>query len=95
MIILQVVRLRYKLLNNHTNSFKLYVLRHAVRSHIGWRGERSIPYKGVETSPSIRVLKTLRGSPKGKSPKRTIFGSGGLELLQMVSEPVTRRCARD
>ena len=22
-----------------------------VRSHIGWRGERSIPYKGVETSP--------------------------------------------
>ena len=22
-----------------------------VRSHIGWKGERSIPYKGVETSP--------------------------------------------
>ena len=22
-----------------------------VRSHIGWGGERSIPYKGVETSP--------------------------------------------
>ena len=22
-----------------------------VRSHIGWRGERNIPYKGVETSP--------------------------------------------
>ena len=22
-----------------------------VRSHIGWRGERSIPYKGVETLP--------------------------------------------
>ena len=22
-----------------------------VRSHIGWRGEQSIPYKGVETSP--------------------------------------------
>ena len=22
-----------------------------VRSHIGWRRERSIPYKGVETSP--------------------------------------------
>ena len=21
-----------------------------VRSHIGWRGERNIPYKGVETS---------------------------------------------
>ena len=22
-----------------------------VRSHISWRGERSIPYEGVETSP--------------------------------------------
>ena len=22
-----------------------------VRSHISWRGERNIPYKGVETSP--------------------------------------------
>ena len=22
-----------------------------VRSHIGWRGEQNIPYKGVETSP--------------------------------------------
>ena len=34
-----------------------------VRSHIGWRGERSIPYKGVETSPDQTCLKTLRGSP--------------------------------
>ena len=22
-----------------------------VRSHLGWRGERTIPYKGVETFP--------------------------------------------
>ena len=22
-----------------------------VRSHVGWRGERNIPYKGVKTSP--------------------------------------------
>ena len=22
-----------------------------ARSHIGWRGEQNIPYKGVETSP--------------------------------------------
>ena len=28
-----------------------------------------------------------------KSPKRTIFASGGLGLLQMVSEPDTERCA--
>ena len=26
-------------------------------------------------------------------PKRTISTTGGLELLQMVSKPVTRRCA--
>ena len=47
-----------------------------MRSHIGWRGERNIPYKGVETSP-------LRESSKG-----TISASSGLELLQMVSELV-------
>ena len=29
-----------------------------VRSHIGWRGERSIPYKGMKTSPSRCVLKS-------------------------------------
>ena len=28
-----------------------------VGSHIGWRGERNIPYKDVETSPNIHVLK--------------------------------------
>ena len=31
-----------------------------MRSYVGWGGERSILYKDVETSP------TLRGSPKGK-----------------------------
>ena len=48
-----------------------------VRSHIGWGGERSILYKGVKPLPSRRVLKILRGNSK-----RTIFASGGLELLQ-------------
>ena len=42
--------------------------------------------------PSKRVLKTLRGSRKGKSPKRIISASGGLGPLQMVSEPDTRQC---
>ena len=30
-----------------------------VRSHVGWRGERSISYKGVETSPLMIVLRAL------------------------------------
>ena len=38
--------------------------------------------------PSRRVRKTLR-----ESPKRIIPTSGGLRLLQMVSEPDTGRCA--
>ena len=29
-----------------------------VKSHLGWGGERIILYKGVETSPYIRVWKT-------------------------------------
>ena len=30
-----------------------------VRSHIGWREERNILYKGVETSPKQTRFKTL------------------------------------
>ena len=30
--------------------FSLHALA-IVRSHVGWRGEQNIPYKGVETSP--------------------------------------------
>ena len=52
----------------------------SVRSHIDWRGEQNIAYKGVETSSYQTPLKTLRGSPK-----RIIFASGGFRLLQMVS----------
>ena len=32
--------------------------------------------------PRRRILKTLRGNPKGKSSKRTISASGRLGLLQ-------------
>ena len=42
---------------------------------------------------SKRVLKTLREARKGKSPKRTISASSGLELLQMVSNLDTGQCA--
>ena len=37
-----------------------------VRTHIGWREERTIPYKRVETSPQWTRFKTLRGSLVGK-----------------------------
>ena len=49
-----------------------------MRSHIGRRREQNIPYKCVETR---------------ESPKRTISTSGGLGLLQMVSESDIGRCA--
>ena len=39
---------------------------------------------------SRRVLKTVR-----ETQKRTISTSGGLERLEMVSEPNTRRCASE
>ena len=38
-----------------------------MRSHISWRGEPNIVYKGVETSPYQTRFKTLRGSPEGKA----------------------------
>ena len=43
---------------------------------------------------SRRVLKTLRGSLKGKA-KTTIFASGELGPLQMVSELDIGRCASE
>ena len=52
-----------------------------VRSHVDWRAERNILYKGVQTSPSTRVLKT-EWKTKRESPNRTISASGGLEPLQ-------------
>ena len=41
-----------------------------VRSHIGWGGERNIPYKVWKPLPSRSILKTLRGSPKEKAQRR-------------------------
>ena len=64
-------------------------------SHIGWRGERNILYKGVETSLYQTCFKNLEGKPERKSPKRTISVSGGLGMLQMVSEPVIGRCVSE
>ena len=47
-----------------------------VRSHIGWRDEQNILYKGVKTSSEPTRFKTLR-----ESLKRTISVSGGLGRL--------------
>ena len=41
------------------------------------------------------LFKNLEGKPKRESPKRTISVSGGLGLLQMVSEPDTGRRASE
>ena len=66
-----------------------------MRSHIGWRGERIIPYKGVETSPQQMRFKTVRPTTIRNGPKQTISTSGGLELLQMASKLETRQCASE
>ena len=66
-----------------------------VRSDISWRGERNIPYKSVETSPQQTHFKILRGSPEGKAKKMTIFASGRLGRLQMISELDTKQCASE
>ena len=68
------------------------LLKWIVRSHIGWGGERSTLYKNVETSPFQMRFKNLE-KPGKKSPKITMSTSGGLGLLQMVSELDTGRCA--
>ena len=58
-----------------------------VRSSIGWREERNILYKSVETSPEQTVLKTVRLTTTRNGPKWTISVNGRLGLLQMVSKP--------
>ena len=40
-------------------------------------------------------FKNHAGKSKRKSPKRTIFASGGLGPLQMVLEPDIGRCASE
>ena len=64
-------------------------LSYLVRSRIGWRREQSIPYMGVETSSQQTCFKTMRLTAICNGSKRTICASGGLWLLQMVSEPDT------
>ena len=67
----------------------------SVRSHVDWRGERNISYKGVETSSYHTGFKNLEVKPERESPKRTVFASCGSGLLQMVSESNTGQCASE
>ena len=41
------------------------------------------------------LYKNFEGKLERESPKKTIFASGGLGLLQMVLEPNTKRCANE
>ena len=66
-----------------------------MRSHVSWRGERNIFYKGIETSPSRTHFKNLERKPKRESAKKTVSASGGLRLLQMVSKPGSGRCTSE
>ena len=54
-----------------------------MRFHVDWRGERSILYRGVETSPYQTRFKTVK---LHNEPKWTIFVGGRLEQLQMISK---------
>ena len=40
-------------------------------------------------------FKNFKGKLRRKSPKRTVSASGEFELLQMVSEPDTKRYANE
>jgi len=62
-----------------------------MRSHIGWREEQNIPYKGVETPPSIRVLKPEEKAQIGQY----MLASSELERLQMVSKSYTKQCVNE
>ena len=66
-----------------------------MRSHIGWRGERNIPYKCVETFPYHTRFKTVRLTTIHNKQKQTIFASDGLGLLQMVLKPNTAWCTSE
>ena len=55
-----------------------------VRSHIGWKEERYIPYKSVKTSPQQMRFKTVKLTAIRNKPKPTISASGGVGLLQSV-----------
>ena len=66
-----------------------------MRSHIGWGGERSVLYKGVETSLQLTCFKNFEGKLERENSKRTIFARGGFGLLQMILEPDSEQCVNE
>ena len=67
-----------------------------VRSYISWRGERSTPYKGVETSPR-RILKSWSWRQYVTSQREQYLLAVGLGLgcYKMVWELDTGLCASE
>ena len=65
-----------------------------MRFHIGWRGERSIPYKGVESSFSQTRFKTLRGNPEGKAQRGQYLLMVGLGCYNGIRAKLRAVCQR-
>ena len=77
-----------------------------VTSHIGWEGERSLPYNGVDTFSCMRPFgrhplpgqeKTVQGmrSQNRMRAKADNIMQRVLGALQMVSEPDPDRCVSE
>ena len=55
-----------------------------MRSHMSWRGEGNIFYKGVETSPYMTRFKNVERKSKRESSKMTISASMGLSITNGI-----------
>ena len=59
-----------------------------VRSHIGWGGVGAFFIRVWKPLPSIRVLKTLRGSSKGKTQRRQYILAVGLSCYSISCQVI-------
>ena len=66
-----------------------------MKSHVSREENKTFFIRVWKPLPSRRVLKNNEEKLERENPKRTISVSGGLELLQMVSEPDTEQCANE
>ena len=58
-----------------------------MRSQVGWRGERTLFIRVRKPLPSRCILKTLRGSPKGKTKREQYLlavGLGGYSISHFL-----------
>ena len=63
-----------------------------MRSHIDWREQRNISYKGRESSPYYTRFKTVNLIAILNRQKRTISAGSKLIFLQMVLEIDIEQC---